>query len=151
MNKLTAMVLTVLVGTSGLAGCADDKPSASDWAAKVVDVCRGLNTDRTAAIVASGMPTDAAPTVEQLMAFTAAFEPALHSAISDIKALDRPSGMDAEIDELFAALDGGAARMALGATDRTVAEADLNSQDGAPEWARLEAASVAAGVAECNE
>lgn len=151
MNKLTAMVLTVLVGTSGLAGCADDKPSASDWAAKVVGVCRGLNTDRTAAIVASGMPTDAAPTVEQLMAFTAAFEPAFLSAISDIKALDRPSGMDAEIDELFAALDGGAARMALGATDRTVAEEDLNSEDGAQEWARLEAASVAAGVAECNE
>lgn len=150
MHKLTALVLTVIVGTSGLAGCADDKPSASDWAVKVIDICNGLNTDRAAAIAASGMPTDAAPTVEQLMAFSAAFGPTFTSAVNDIEALERPSGMDAEINELFAALDGGAARIARGATDATVAEDDLNSQDGAPEWARLETANVAAGVAACN-
>jgi len=151
MHKLTALVLTVIVGTSTLAGCADDKPSASDWAAKVVKVCKGLTTDREAAITATGMPTDAAPTVEQLMAFSAAFAPTFTSAASKIKAFDRPSGMDAEINELFAALDGATARVARGATDAAVAEEDINSQDGAPEWARLEAASVAAGVAECNE
>ncbi|MBI4933458.1 MAG: hypothetical protein HY828_06240 [Actinobacteria bacterium] len=150
MRKLTALLLTVIVGTSTLAACGDDKPSASAWAAKVVTVCKGLGIDREAAAASSGMPTDAAPTVEQLMAFSAAFGPTFTSAVSDIKALDRPSGMDAEIDELFLALDGGAARIARGATDTAVAEEDLNSQDGAPEWVRLEAANIAAGVAECN-
>jgi hypothetical protein len=150
MHKLTALVITLIVGTSVVAGCADDKPTASDWAAKVVTVCNGLATDREAAGTAVGMPTGASPTVEQLMAFSAAFGPTFTSAVSDIKALDRPSGMDAEIDELFVALDGGAARIARGATDAAIAEEDLNSQDGAPEWARLEAANVAAGVAECN-
>ncbi len=150
MHKPTALVLSVIVGTSTVAGCADDKPSASDWAAKAVAICTRLASDREAAIAASGMPTDSAPTVEELMAFSAAFGPTFTLAVSDIKAIDRPSGMDAEIDELFLALDGGAARIARGATDAAVAEEDLNSQDGAPEWARLEAANLAAGVAECN-
>ena len=150
MHKLTALVLTltVIVGASALAGCGDDKPSASDWAAKVVKVCKGIETDWSAD--AAALPSDAAPTVEQLMAFYAAFGPKFASAVSEIKALDRPDGMAAAINELIAALDAAAARTTRGAIDAAVAEEDINSQDGAPEWARLEAASVAAGVDQCN-
>jgi hypothetical protein len=150
MHKLTALVFTAIGGNSTVAGCGNDKPSASDWAADVVKVCKALATDREAARTATGMPTNAAPTIEQLMAFSAAFSPKFTSAVSETKALDRPRRMDDKINELVAAMDAAAARAARAAIDVTVAEEEINSQDGAPEWARLDAANVAAGVAECN-
>lgn len=147
MHKLTGLTVAIIVGTSTLVACASDKPSASDWAAKVIKVCDQLEADRL--VAAKELPSDAAPTVEQLMAFYTGFAPKFTAYAKQIKALERPSGLGSEIDEFVAALDAAAEFGQRSATDVAVAEAQLNDSTPA-EFARLEAASVAAGVAKCN-
>ena len=58
----------------GLAACGDSQPSASDWAADVSGICEEINATRTEA-VAKHLPSDTAPTRDQLMAFFADFGP----------------------------------------------------------------------------
>lgn len=85
----------------------------------------------------------------KLGAADAVFAPKFASYAEEIKALERPSGMESEINEFVAALDSATAFGVKSASDPDVAEAQLTNIDPA-EYVRLEAASTAAGLEKCN-
>ncbi len=152
----SSLTLLLAVATMSLSACTgddapvatDDKPSASEWAAAVVEICTGLEDARMTA--AAELPSDAAPTPEQLMAFYSAFTPEFASAVDEMKAVDRPEGLDTEIDEVEAAMDDVVAAWTKIPTDPAAAQAELAADGQTPETKRLEEASVAAGIEACN-
>ena len=154
MPKFTTVILmlTMAFGTTIFAGCGSDAPSASEWSAKVIDVCTRLISERQAA--AESLPTDEAeaPTVEQVMAFYADFAPKFAEAAHEIEALDRPDGLDAKIDEFLAALDGATKAVRRSVSDRAAVEAEIAAgpEGQTKEMQRLEIAAAAVGLAKCN-
>lgn len=148
MRTLTTLTVTVALGAGSIIGCGSSTRSASKWAAEVVTACRKLETDRKTA--AATLPTDRPPTVEELMAFDAAFAPRFAAFGREIKALKRPNGLDKQIDEVISAVDGYAAALERAGTDRAAAQAELDADGQTKESARLEAAGTAAGLSECN-
>lgn len=148
MRKLVPLMIPIALGLPMLAGCSDDTPSASEWAAAQVKICTGLETGRQDA--AKDLPQDAAPTVEQLMAFYAAFTPTFSAAVDEMKAVERPEGLDSEIDEFEAAMDATVAHFEKAGADRSAAEADLASDGESDVTKRLEDASKKVGLEECN-
>lgn len=148
MHRTITFMLTAALGVAVLAGCADDEPSASEWVAKQVKICTALEDDRQEA--AKAFPADSAPTVEQIQEFYGSFGPKFASAVEEMKALDRPKGMDEEIDELEAAMDATVASFDEISKDRSAAEAELASDGQSKVAKRLEAASTAAGLDDCN-
>lgn len=151
MPKFRTLVITLMVtiGAAALGGCGDDKPTTNEWRAKAIDVCTRLESDRQAA--AASLPSDMAPTVDQLISFYEDFAPTFAKYADEIEALDRPEGLDAEVDEFLAALDGAVTYLQQAASDPVSAEAEINSGGEDPEeFMRLEAASTAAGLEECN-
>mgnify|MGYP001007261287 CR=1 FL=1 len=148
MRTITSVTLSLVLGTAALTGCGSGAPSASSWGAKVIAACKSLEADRQAA--AAKLPADRPPTVEELMAFDAAFAPRFESFGKEIEAMKRPAGMDAKIDEMIAAIDGYSRALAKGGTDRSAAQAELDADGQTKEAARLEAAGTAAGLSECN-
>ena len=147
-NTFCSFALLTALSTGSLTACGTDAPSASEWAADIVPICQRLETDRQAA--AAALPTDSAPSVEQLMTFLADFTPAFQNAAAEIKDVDRPDGLDAEIDEFEAALDGVIAAWQKAATDPAAAQAELDADGQTPETKRLEESSTAVGLDACN-
>ena len=149
-TRITLYPLAFLAAfaTVSLSACGDEAPSASEWAADIVPICQRVETDRQAA--AAALPTDAAPSVEQLMAFLADFTPSFQKAAEEIKGIDRPEGLDKEIDEFEAALDGVIAAWQKAATDPAAAQAELDADGQTPETRRLEESSTAVGLDACN-
>lgn len=143
-----SFALLTAFAAGALTACGDDAPSASEWAADIVPICQRLETDRQAA--AAALPTDSAPSVEQLMTFLAGFTPAFQNATAEIKDVDRPDGLDAEIDEFEAALDGVIASWQKAAKDPAAAQAELDADGQTPETKRLEESSAAVGLDACN-
>lgn len=148
MHRTISFMLTAALGVTVLNGCADDRPSASEWAEKEVKICTALEDDRQEA--AKVFPADSAPTVEQIQEFYGSFGPKFAAAVEEMKAVDRPKGMDAEIDELEAAMDATVASFDEISKDRSAAEAELASDGQSKVTQRLEAASSAAGLDACN-
>ena len=147
--RTLALALTITISTATLAGCGDDKPSASEWRGKVIDVCTRLESDRQAA--AASLPSDKAPTPDELMAFYDGFAPTFAKHVGEIKAFDRPKGLDTEINEFVTALDGAAKYLRSSASDPVAVKAEIASGGEDPkEFKRLEAASTAAGLEKCN-
>ncbi len=146
--RLYSFALLTVFATGSLPACGDDAPSASEWAADIVPICQRLETERQAA--AAALPTDSAPSVEQLMTFLADFTPAFQTAAAEIKEVDRPEGMDGEIDEFEAALDGVIASWQKASTDPAAAQAELDADGQTPETMRLEESSTAVGLDACN-
>lgn len=129
-NTLCSIALLTALATGPLTACGGDAPSASEWAADIVPICQRLETDRQAA--AAALPTDSAPSVEQLMAFLADFTPTFQKAAAEIKAVERPEGLDGEIVEFEAALDGVIASWQNAATDPAVARPNWMLTDKLP-------------------
>ena len=147
-TTLGSFALLTAFATGSLTACGDDAPLASEWAAGIVPICQRLETDRLAA--AAVLPTDSAPSVEQLMAFLADFTPTFQKAAAEIKDVDRPDGLDAEIDEFEAAFDGVIADWQKAAKDPAAAQAELDADGETPETKRLEESSTAVGLDACN-
>lgn len=147
-TTLCSFALLTAFATGSLTACGDDAPSASEWAADIVPICQRLETDRKAA--AAALPTDAAPSVDQLMAFLADFTPTFQTAAEEIQAVERPEGLSTEIDEFEAALDGVIAAWQKAATDPAAAQAELDADGETPETKRLEESSTAVGLDACN-
>ncbi len=145
---LYSFALLTIFATGSLTACGDDAPSASEWAADIVPICQRLETERQAA--AAALPTDSAPSVEQLMTFLADFTPAFQTAAAEIKDVDRPEGLDGEIDEFEAALDGVIASWQKASTDPAAAQAELDADGQTPETLHLEESSTAVGLDACN-
>ena len=148
MHRIISFMLTAALGVAGLAGCADDKPSASEWAAAEVKICTRLEADRKKA--AKVLPADAAPTVKQIQEFFGSFGAKFAAAVEEMKSVDRPEGMDSEIDKLEAAMDATVSSFDRISKDRSAAEAELASDGQSKVTKRLEAASSAAGLDACN-
>ena len=147
-TTVCSFALLTAFAIGSLTACGDDTPSASDWAANVVPICQRLETERQDA--AAVLPTDSAPSVEQLMTFLADFTPAFQNAAAEIKDVERPDGLDGEIDEFEAALDGVIASWRKAATDPAAAQAELDADGQTPETKRLEESSTAVGLDACN-
>ncbi len=147
-TTLYSVALLTAFAAGSLTACSNDAPSASEWAAHIVPICQRLETDRQAA--ASALPTDSAPSVDQLMAFLTDFSPTFQKAASEIKKVDRPNGLDAEIDEFEAAWDGVIEAWEKAAKDPAAAQADLDADGETPETKRLEKSSTAVGLDVCN-
>ncbi len=147
-TTLCSFALLTVLATGSLTACGDDAPSASEWAADIVPICQRLETERQTA--AAALPTDSAPSVEQLMTFLADFTPAFQTAAAEIKDVDRPEGLDDEIDEFEAALDGVIASWQKASTDPAAAQAELDADGQTPETLRLEESSTAVGLDACN-
>ena len=151
MSTRTNLCLAILVtafATGSLTACSADAPSASEWAAQIVPICQRLDADRQAA--AAALPTDSAPSVDQLMAFLTDFTPTFQKTASEIKNVDRPNGLDAEIDEFEAALDGVIVAWGKAAKDPAAAQAELDADGETSETKRLETSSAAVGLDACN-
>ena len=147
-TTLGSFALAMAFATGLVTACSDDRPSASEWAADIVPICTRLETDRQAA--AAALPADAAPSVDQLMAFLTDFTPTFRKAAEQIKGVERPAGLRKEIDEFEAALDGVIAAWQKAATDRVAAQAELDAEGETPETKRLEESSRAVGLDACN-
>lgn len=149
MPKLTKFLIPlVIVATVALAGCTDEKPTASEWSAKFIELCTKDSSESDAyfeKLTSSG----ATPTIEQMMVAFTEFAPIFEASIARYKALDRPSGLDTEINELFAALHGAANAIRKVGSDRSAAELAMAGEFG-PEFLRLETAASAVGLEECN-
>jgi len=147
-TTLCSLAALVALATGSLSACSDDAPSASEWAADILPICQRLEVDRQAA--AAALPTDTAPSVDQLMAFLADFTPTFQKAAEEIKAVERPEGLGKEIDEFEAALDGVIVAWQKAATDPVAAQAELDAEGETPETKRLEESSTAVGLDACN-
>ena len=150
MPTVSKLIVTIALGTTAMTGCGSDQPSTSEWAADVIKICKQLEVDRQAS-AARDLPADSAPTIEQLMAFSADFAPIFARYATQMKAVARPDGHDTEIDELFTATDVVVAATQNVATDRAAAQAVLETDGPAPSEVRLEAAATALGLDECND
>ncbi|MBI4883202.1 MAG: hypothetical protein HY826_04025 [Actinobacteria bacterium] len=150
MHKFSTVVFAVAVtiGAVAVAGCSDDKPSAEAWRADVVALCDQINADFDAGGTLFRSET---PSLEEVMAYYADVTPKFAAGAKEIESLERPDGLDSEVDELFAALDAAVAYVESAATDRAVLESEIAAADQAPEvFVRLETASTAAGLEACN-
>lgn len=150
MTRLRKLLIPlVIVTTVALAGCANTKPTASEWSAKFIEICTRDSSDREA-IAERIFSSSAKPTVEQFMAFEVEYAPIFEAAIIRYKALDRPSGLDTEINEFFAAADSAANSTRTNGSDRAAAELDF-ANDPSPVWIRVQAAASALGLDKCNQ
>ena len=148
-RRTITLVFVAALGAAGLAGCADDKPSASTWRADVVKICNRIIAERGATATATGAVETETPSADQVLAFYAAFTPQVAAAVKEIKAVKRPDGLDAQINEFEAALDSVLASMS--AIDLAAVEAEIATGTNTGDYARMEAANSAAGVPECSK
>ena len=155
LYKLRKLIMPlVIVTTVALAGCANTKPTASEWSAKFIEICTKVHTDREA-VIASLVSPGEMPTLEKYMTFSAEFATLLEDATIRLKALERPNGLDTEIDEAFAALDIVTKYVRTEASDQASAELGMmrvidQSLPMSPEALRLDTAMTALGMEECN-
>ncbi len=140
----------VVVISAVLAGCGGGAPSADEWRSQVISICNRLIDERNAGTVGF---TEDPPPIEQLRAFYAVFAPQFAAAASEIKALEQPNGLAAQIDELFTALDAAVADIKRSSTDDAALQAEVSgSADSKHDqiFSRLETATTAAGLSQCN-
>ena len=151
MHRLSAVRFTIAIvlGSAAVAGCGSSKQSAAAWKAKVDPICAQLIADRNAGT--AGFTTEQ-PSADQLTAFYVSFAPKLATASKAIKALKRPSGLDSQVTELFAALDGVVAYVQNSSTDPAAVQAEISGVGSKHDevFGRLQAATTAAGIPECN-
>lgn len=127
MHRATTTVIVTLTAVVGLGACGNSAPSASDWAADVSSICTEINTTRSE-IAAKHLPSDAAPTRDQLMAFFAEFGPEFRVYGQRLEDVDRPDDLDGQIDELVDAYYDVVDEVDEAATDPTAAQAQLDAE-----------------------
>ena len=132
----------------GLAACGDSQPSASDWAADVNGICEEINATRNE-VVTKHLPSDTAPTRDQLMAFFADFGAGFRAYGDRLTDVERPADLDAEIDELFAAFYAVVDEIDQASTDPAAAQAHIETAGDTAAGQRLVQISTDLGLDTC--
>ncbi|MEA2425059.1 MAG: hypothetical protein QOH13_1469 [Thermoleophilaceae bacterium] len=100
-------VLAALVASLALAACgssSDSKPTKAEYITKADAICKKADTEINAQ--AQKQFGNKAPTDAQVTTFTHdVVLPKIEKESSDLKALDKPKGDDAQLNALFASLD----------------------------------------------